>query len=98
MRFATSMLFTLGMMVFAAWVMLPPSPNERMERVCKPIVWTGKAAVAVSDLASQKYSPDVERFFEKADYSCRYVIWKVFYQEEWLKKRLQQSQPSSAQQ
>ena len=92
------MLFTLGLIVFAAWVMMPSNPDQRLDRACRPVVWTGKAFVAVADLASQKYSPDVERFFEKADYSCRYVIWKVFYQEEWLKERLQQSQPSSASQ
>lgn len=84
------MLVTLLAIVFFVWVLVAGTPNERIERTCKPTVWAGKVVIATTDLINTDYSPKVTHFVEQANYSCRYIVWKTFYAEEWMKERAKQ--------
>lgn len=76
--------------VFFTWVMIESDPNERLDKVCKPTVWAGKAVVAMTDLVDQDLSGHSTRFFEEFNYGCRYVFWKMFYYEDYVVEEARQ--------
>lgn len=79
-----SMIAMMVAIVFIAWIFIPGEPTERSNRACSPVLWTGKFVVATTDLIDADLSAPTTRFFEEANYSCRYVVWKTFYYEAWV--------------
>lgn len=70
--------------IFMAYILLATTPMARIERACMPVVWTGNVTESVALLLSPRYAKSTERWFQKTDYGCRYVIWRFFYEEEYL--------------
>lgn len=74
----------LLLMIFFVFVMLGNSPTEKIERSCEPVLWVGNVVESVFLLADSDWSDDVKETTEEIDYSCRYIIWRAFYEEEYL--------------
>lgn len=86
-----SMLLIMLSIVFIAWIFIPGEPSERTNRACSPVLWAGKVVVSGTDLINQDYSPPTTRFFEEANYSCRYMVWKTFYYESWVESQAEEA-------
>lgn len=71
----------------SAWVILifvVTNPQERMERTCAPVHWTGKVATSVSMLfnVSESALTSTSNAFDNATYGCKFVVWRLFYEED----------------
>ena len=72
-------------LAFIGWIFISDSPNERLERVCKPIPWTGNLVTSLSSLVVPQHQVNIKRFSEKVDYGCQYTLWRLIYQEDYNK-------------
>lgn len=43
-------LFGLALMMFVGWVMISDTPAQRMDRACRPVVWSGNVTVSLASL------------------------------------------------
>ena len=70
---------------FIAWVFLAASPQQRIEHLCRPVGWIGNGTVSMSTLVVPNQQERVQGWFDKVEYSCRYVTWRLVYQEDYNK-------------
>lgn len=89
----------IGAMIFVAyfaWVLSESDPNARIEKACSPVLGVGKVFVAGAEMSGGDLAGDVEDGFVWANSKCRYMVWRVFYSEEYerlmteARKKLQQ--------
>lgn len=84
-------------LAFVAWVFLSGTPDDRIKSVCRPVGWTGNVVVSVSALILPDQQTRVQGYFNKFEYGCRFLTWRLFYQEaynNWLAQ--QQTRPAGA--
>lgn len=81
MRFG---IFTLLIAFFAGWVVIAGSAEKRIERVCEPAHWAGNIAVSITQLISFGSADSVQAFFDKSNYSCRFTVWRLIYEKDYL--------------
>jgi len=78
-------LLGIPVVVFIFWVFTAPLPQNRIERVCQPIQWVGNLATSTTALSADKHTSSAARWSDKLNYSCQYLIWRLFYQDEYNK-------------
>jgi hypothetical protein len=76
-------LLGIPVLMFVWWVFTAPVPQQRIERVCEPINWVGNLGTSATALATDSHTGTAERWSDKLDYSCQYMIWRLFYQKEY---------------
>ena len=79
------LLLGIPVLCFIFWVFIAPLPGDRIERVCEPINWAGNLMTSGSALASASHTETAVRWSDKMDYSCKYMVWRLFYQEAYNK-------------
>lgn len=72
-------------LAFVGYVFFATSPSERMGRVCSPIDWVGNASTSLTALVTPQYQFNVQNAFDKVDYGCQFLLWRMFYQAEYNK-------------
>lgn len=77
------LLLSIPLLVFILWVFSAPIPQQRIERVCQPINWVGNLATSSTALATDGHTETAVRWSDKLSYSCQYMVWRLFYQEEY---------------
>lgn len=70
---------------FIAWVFISATPNERIEKVCRPIGWGGNVVTSLAAMATPSTQTTVQKWFDRLEYGCRYTTWRLFYQTEYNK-------------
>jgi len=78
------------MVLWIGWIVLATSQEERIGRFCQPVIWTGNVATSLTALTVSKYQGNVEEAFDSFDYGCRYSVWRLFYEEQWLEHQEEQ--------
>jgi hypothetical protein len=73
----------LVFLAFVVWIFLAVDGSARIERGCRPIAWGGNLAVSLTALVVPKQQEGVKRWMDKAEYSCRYATWRLFYQADY---------------
>lgn len=76
-------LLGIPVLMFVWWVFTAPVPQQRIERVCEPINWVGNLGTSATALATDTHTGTAERWSSKLDYSCQYMIWRLFYQKDY---------------
>lgn len=79
------LLIGLPVLFFIFWVFIAPMPEERIVRACEPINWVGNLATSTTALSKEDHTLTAARWSDKLNYSCRYIIWRLLYQDEYLK-------------
>lgn len=79
--------FALAFIIWVGWIVMATSTEKRIERFCQPVLWTGNLATSVTALTVSKYQDNVENAFDSFDYGCRFSVWRLLYEDEWLEKR-----------
>lgn len=74
----------LLMVIFACWILLASSQEERINRSCYPIVWFGNILESIALLTVESWAEGVKEQALDVDYGCRYVVWRVFYEDDYL--------------
>lgn len=75
----------IPILFFVFWIFTAPLPQERISRVCEPIHWVGNLATSTTALSSAQHTETSARWSDKLNYSCQYLIWRLFYQEDYNK-------------
>lgn len=76
-------LLGIPVVVFIFWVFTAPLPQDRIARTCQPIHWVGNLATSTTALSSEKHTTTTARWSDKLNYSCQYLIWRLFYQDDY---------------
>ncbi|HEY9017728.1 MAG: hypothetical protein IBX55_15675 [Methyloprofundus sp.] len=83
--------WTVGMMIFAFWIMVPTTHDERLERACKPTQWAGGFGVSLLEVFQQEWADGFQGAVDKTDYTCRHALWNMFYKKDYERWQLEQS-------
>jgi hypothetical protein len=77
----------IGWWVIAIFVVT--SPQERLERTCAPVAWTGKVATSMSMLfnVNEGGLNATAVAFDNATYGCKFTVWRLFYEEDFKKSQ-----------
>lgn len=78
-------LLGIPILCFVFWVFTAPMPANRIERVCEPINWVGNVATSTTALTADSHTQTSVRWSDKMNYSCKYMVWRLFYQEAYNK-------------
>lgn len=70
--------------IFIGWVFIAATPQLRMDRTCKPVPWLGSLVTSLVDLSYPVYSKNVDRWVTSAEFSCQYMVWRLFYEDSWV--------------
>lgn len=73
---------------FVFWIISATTPLSRIENACRPVGWTGNVVTSLSALVLPAQQAKVQSWFDKLEYGCRYMTWRLFYQEaynQWKK-------------
>ena len=68
---------------FVVWIFMAVDGSARIERGCRPVGWAGNVAVSLTALVLPKEQNAVKKGADKAEYSCRYATWRLFYQADY---------------
>lgn len=79
------LLIGVPILFFVLWVFAAPVPQERISRVCEPIHWLGNVTTSATALATEQHTQTTVRWSDKLNYSCQYMVWRLFYQEDYNK-------------
>lgn len=82
---------------FIAYIFIADSPKGRIDRVCKPVEWTETVFVSITALVYPKGQGTVSSWFKQGDYSCQYIFWRQFYEDDY-KAALKEAQVESNEQ
>lgn len=79
-------IFSLLFIVFALWVVIAPTGENRIIRTCEPVNWVGSLSVSIGQLIFPEHQNSVQDFFDKGNYSCRFVVWRLIYEDRYLEE------------
>ncbi|KWU17808.1 hypothetical protein [Burkholderia cenocepacia] len=72
--------FGLLFLAFVAWI-FTAAPAQRLENACAPVGWVGNGTTSLSSLVLPAQQQKVQGWFDKVEYGCEYVAWRLFYQK-----------------
>lgn len=77
-------LISIAMGMWVVGIFVVTNPQERMERTCAPVHWTGKVATSMSMLfnVSEGALTSTSNAFDNATYGCKFTVWRLFYEED----------------
>jgi len=76
-------IFSISIVVWIVWALLAIEPKERLDRACKPVDWTKNLFVSGAALLAPSYQTNVSSTFDKIDYSCQYMLWRLVYEDDY---------------
>lgn len=79
-------IFSLLFIVFALWVVIAPGGEQRIIRTCEPVNWVGSLSVSIGQLIFPEHQDSVQDFFDRSNYSCRFVVWRLIYEDRYLEE------------
>ena len=78
--------FGLLFLGFVAWIFMA-TPAQRLENACAPVGWVGNGTTSLASLVLPAQQTKVQVWFDKVEYGCEYVAWRLFYQKaynQWM--------------
>lgn len=79
------LLVGVPVLFFILWVFAAAVPQDRIARGCEPINWLGNVATSTTALSTEAHATTTARWSDKLNYSCKYMVWRLFYQDEYNK-------------
>ena len=76
-----SMIFFVLVMAWTGSIFLTSNSEARIERACSPVTISDKVVVAAVQLMHEPWALDAHKMMLGAEYSCRFAVWKVFYED-----------------
>lgn len=72
-------------LAFVGWIFVSSSPTQRIEHFCQPVGWAGNVSTSVTALLVPTQQVSVQKWFDKFEYGCQYMTWRLLYQAEYNK-------------
>jgi len=76
--------FVLCMVWFGA-ILITTDPQERIDRACTPVLLADRAMSSSMQLINESWGVSTHNAFEDVHFGCRFVVWRVFYEQDWNK-------------
>lgn len=76
---------TILIVFFIVWSLLAGDRSEQLERACRPVDWFGNMAISVVAVTYNDGVQATARGFEQIDYTCQYMLWRLFYESSYQK-------------
>jgi hypothetical protein len=86
-----AMFFFILTCVWAGSIMVTTDPYVRLHRSALPIAMVGRGTVAVVVQIEPDWAAPVYNFFLKTEHGFQYMLWSVFYEEEWRSQNKDQT-------
>ncbi|QHS09076.1 hypothetical protein [Sinimarinibacterium sp. NLF-5-8] len=81
----------VAFMLYIGWIVIGSGAEQRIERGCAPISWIGNVMVSMTSFIEPTWESGTKNFFDRTDYACRYITWRLIYGDQWFKATGQQS-------
>ena len=78
-----SLVFFIAVMVWIGAILISSDPQTRMDRFCIPVEYSDRASTSGMQLVDAGWGESTHKFFQNMHYGCRFVVWRMFYEEEW---------------
>ena len=91
-KILSGLFWSVGMIIFAVWILIPTDQNERLERACKPIQVVGGIGVSITEVVHNSWADDVQNAVDHVDYTCRYTLWNQFFKKDYEQWKMQENQ------
>ena len=75
--------FFVAFFVWIGSIVVSTDPQERLHRAATPIALLGKATVALAVQVDPDWATPTYNLFLKMEYGFKYMLWSVFYEDEW---------------
>lgn len=87
----------VALMFYVGWVATVTSPHVRMERACSPVGWVGRVSESFVMLidSSERSARSAGSWFDGASYGCQFILWRVFYEEDWKLEQAAQARQAA---
>lgn len=79
--------FTIIFLLFSGWILITPSPAERINKACAPIIWAGEIVESVAMFSGAGLADSVRESSRSIDYGCRFTVWRFFYEKDWAEQQ-----------
>ena len=78
---------TIATVSFVVYVFLADSPQERLDRTCKPIVWGGDMIHSIAGAFNSSASTlaSISKYTLKFNNKCEEATWSFFYKDDYMK-------------
>ncbi len=86
----TFSILTLLTALYVGWIFIADNSQVRIERACAPTLWFGNVSTSLTALTLSEYQQNVEDGFKTVDYACRFTVWRLFFEQEYLDWMAQQ--------
>lgn len=70
-------------LVFVGYIVLGSTPLGRIERLCEPVSWLGRFVASVTALIHPSGETSVVSGFSQGAASCRFIVWRQIYVEDY---------------
>jgi hypothetical protein len=78
-----SMAFFVACVAWFISIFASTDPQVRMERTCLPLEYGGRIGTSSMMLIKADWAGPTNEFFEGVNYGCKFVIWRMFYEDSW---------------
>ena len=89
------LIFFVLIMAWFGSIFVTTDPQVRMDRTCVPVEYMDRAGTAGMQLVDASWGAATHQFFQNMHYGCRFVVWRVFYEEDWNRATQQQQRQST---
>jgi len=80
-----SLLFFIAVFTWIVRIFLVTDGSERIERSCTPVEILGQVTISATALVADQYTGNMQATMNQWVYGCRYVVWRSFYEEDYLR-------------
>ena len=78
-----SMAFFVACVAWFVAIFASTDPKVRMDRTCLPVEYSGRVGTSSMMLIKADWAAPTHEFFEGVNYGCKFVLWRMFYEESW---------------
>lgn len=78
-----ALFFFVLTLVWAGSIVVTTDPHTRLHRAALPIALFGKGTVAIVVQVEPEWASSTYNFFLSAEHGFKYMLWSVFYEDEW---------------
>lgn len=91
-----SLIFFVVVMIWVGSILVTTKPTERMDRGCFPMEVLDRTLTSGLLLVNASWAPGGHELFQSWTAGCKFVVWKIFYESEWMDQNQINAAPGGA--
>lgn len=88
-----SLIFFVAVMIWVGSILVTTKPTERMDRGCFPMEVLDRTLTSGLLLVNASWAPGGHELFQSWTAGCKFVVWKIFYESDWMEQNDLQAGP-----